>query len=153
MALPTTPPSWLSPPHYPQDHTSHGRPPTMLGVRAHLVALLKTQALLLGVAVHEAHEAVPLESRLHHVACLDRLRLAIDELGLHVRRRKRAFVVLHEQARNVAQVSGCLKDGRALKDKQRGAGGAGAAAAKAHFRDGRLINAANELEARRLRAH
>ena len=46
--------------------------------------LLKAEALLSGVAVHKADEAVPLELALQADLGLNDLGLAVDKLGLHI---------------------------------------------------------------------
>ena len=66
-------------------------------------ALLEAEALVLGVALHEAHEAVPLKRRAHDILDLDRARLAIDKLGLHIHR-------LQEKAEAGAEAGGRGRD-------------------------------------------
>ncbi len=55
------------------------------------LAALKTQPVGLGVAIHEAHESIPLKLAAHVELGLNDLRLPVYELGLDIRGRQRAL--------------------------------------------------------------
>nr|ACR33875.1 unknown [Zea mays] len=101
-----------------------------------------------GVPLHEAHEAVPLLRRAHHVLGLDPRRLAVHELGAHVHGLQHALVVHHVKARDVAQLRRRVEHRRTLEREDGHAVGAVAGLGQPHVRDRLLVRALDELDRR-----
>ena len=80
-------------------HHTQIRPPAPLTLYAladaatHL-SLGEAQSVRLGIALHEAHEAIPLVGALHDDDTLDKSGLAVREGRRHLRRLHRALAVL-----------------------------------------------------------
>jgi hypothetical protein len=118
-----------------------------------LLVLDELEAVGLGVALHEAHEPVPLPGRAHHVFGLDPRRLPVHELGAHVHRLQDALLVDHVEPRDVPQLRRRVEHRRLLEREDGHAVGAVPGLGQPHVRDRLLVRALDELDRWLLRHH